>query len=49
MITITQPTRRGAQSPTGYQLRKTYRSGDSVPVRLSGNLLGQIAVEAIFA
>jgi hypothetical protein len=44
---FTQPS--GPQSPTGYQSRKTYRPGDSVPVRLDGIEVGHVSVDEIFA
>ncbi len=43
---FSQPS--GPQSPTGYQLRTTYRKGDSVPVRLDGNVVGHVPVDEIF-
>jgi Uma2 family endonuclease len=43
---FTQPT--GPQSPTGYQMRMIYRKGDSVPVRLDGNIVGHVSVDEIF-
>ncbi len=43
---FTQPS--GPQSPTGYQVRTTYRKGDSVPVRLDGNVVGHVPVDEIF-
>jgi hypothetical protein len=44
---FTQPS--GPQRPIGYQVRKTYRLGDSIPVQLDGNLIGHIRVDEIFA
>jgi Putative restriction endonuclease len=43
---FTQPS--GPQSPTGYQVRQTYRKGESVPVRLDGNVVGHVPVDEIF-
>lgn len=39
----------GPQEPTGYQSRKTYRAGESIPVQLGGIEVGHVAVDQIFA
>jgi Uma2 family endonuclease len=44
---FTQPS--GPQTPVGYQSRKTYRLGDSIPVQLDGTLLGHIPLDEVFA
>ena len=44
---FTQPS--GPRNPSGYQSRKTYRTGESVPVRLDGNVVGHVPVDEVFA
>jgi Uma2 family endonuclease len=44
---FTQPS--GPQTPVGYQSRKTYRLGDSIPVQLDGTLIGHILLDEVFA
>jgi Uma2 family endonuclease len=44
---FTRPS--GPQSPTGYQSRRTYRAGESIPVTLDDKLVGQVSVDEVFA
>ena len=43
---FTQPS--GPQSPAGYQSRRTYRTGEDIPVRIDGNIVGHVSVDEIF-